>query len=126
MLLERRFLVVGAAIWVAATLLLRSAGERLLRPDAVAIGLLFAASFPITAWLVRTLLRRSRLGHERWPAGVVSLLVPTLMLDPFCCVFFDTVYPNIAPEMAGVFGGGRLWCCAGAVAGGVIRPAGPR
>jgi hypothetical protein len=32
------------------------------------------------------------------------------------------VFPNMAPSVAGVFGGWMLWCCAGAVVGASIRP----
>lgn len=78
---------------------------------------LFAASFPLMALLARRLCYRFRLPRERWLLGAVSLTLPTLLLDAFSSAFFPLVFPNIQPQMAGVFGGWMLWCCAGAFAG---------
>ena len=116
--MDRRLFLYGLAIWVVATAALRVAGQRLLHPDHWTRTLiLFALSFPLMAWLVRRLCRRFQLPREKWPAGVVSILLPTLLLDPFSSAFFPIVFPNMAPEMAGVFGAWMLWCCAGAVVG---------
>jgi hypothetical protein len=123
--LQRRLFVSGLAIWFLATIALRFAGHHALRPDHPPV-VLFAISFPFMAWLARRLCRRFRLPHELWLAGAVSLALPTLLLDPFSSAFFPVVFPNIAPEMAGVFGGWMLWCCAGAITGGIIdRPVTP-
>ena len=81
----------------------------------------FAVSFPLMAWIVRRLCRRFQLKQEQWMAGAVSVALPTLLLDPFSSAFFPVVFPNMAPEVAGVFGGWMLWCCAGAVVGVTIR-----
>ena len=105
------------------TLALRVAGQRLLRPgDWTGMLILFAVSFPLMAWLVRRLCGRFQARQEQWPAGAVSVLLPTLLLDPFSSAFFPVVFPNMAPEVAGVFGGWMLWCCAGALVGVTIRP----
>ncbi len=53
----------------------------------------------------------------------MSVALPTLLLDPFSSAFFPAVFPNMAPEVAGVFGGWMLWCCAGALVG-VMIPVG--
>jgi len=39
------------------------------------------------------------------------------VLDTFSAAFFATVYPNIPPEAAGLFGGWILCCCGGALLG---------
>ena len=78
---------------------------------------LFAVSFPLMAFLVRGLCSRFRLRQEQWLAGAVAVLLPTLLLDPFSSAFFPVLFPNMAPEVAGVFGGWMLWCCAGALLG---------
>jgi hypothetical protein len=49
--------------------------------------------------------------------GAVLVLAPTLLLDPFSSAFFPVVFPNMAPEVAGVFGGWMLWCCAAGLLG---------
>jgi Family of unknown function (DUF5367) len=82
--------------------------------------ILFAVSFPLVAWLVRRLCHRF-LPEEQWLAGAVSLLLPTLMLDPFSSAFFPAIFPNISPGAAGVFGGWMLWCCAAGLVGAGIR-----
>ncbi len=111
-------LLCGLGIWIAATIALRLAGQHLLLPDDwTRTLLLFAASFPLMAWLVRRLCRRFQLPRDTWLAGAVSIMLPTLLLDPFSSAFFPFVFPNMAPQVAGVFGGWMLWCCAGGLVG---------
>jgi hypothetical protein len=70
-------------------------------------------AFGILRWL--DLEKKSR-------AVAISLLVlPTLILDPFSCAFFSSVFPNIDPAAAGAFGGWMLICCGGAVIGGLLK-----
>lgn len=123
MFIYSRLLLCGLGIWVGATLALRIAGQYLLRPgDWKGTLILFAVSFPLMAWIVRGLCSRFQLRPEQWPAGAVSIALPTLLLDPFSSAFFPVVFPNMAPEVAGVFGGWMLWCCAGAMVGATLRP----
>jgi hypothetical protein len=120
-----RLFLFGLGIWIGATLALRLAGQHLLRPgDRKGTLILFAVSFPLMAWVARRLCRTVQLPREQWPAGAISIALPTLLLDPFSSVFFPVVFPNMAPEVAGVFGGWMLWCCAGALVGVSIRPGG--
>jgi hypothetical protein len=113
----------GLLIWFAATIALRLAGQHLLRPnDLRGTLILFAVSFPLMAWLVRRLSIGAHLPREQFLAGAVSVALPTLLLDPFSCVFFSVLYPNMAPQVAGAFGGWLLWCCAGAIVGALIPP----
>lgn len=121
--MNKNLLAVGFAIWVIATLALRLAGQFVLQPRAwPATIALFAISFMAMAWLARRLCRRLRVPPEQWPVGAISLAAPTLLLDPFSSAFFPTIFPNLAPELAGVFGGWMLCCCAGALLGGTVRP----
>ena len=118
--INSRLLVTGFAIWAVATIALRLWGQYLLHPgNGKGALLLYAISFPLMAWIVRRLCRR--LPREQWLAGAVSVALPTLFLDPFSSAFFPFVFPNMAPEVAGVFGGWMLCCCAGALAGGLDR-----
>jgi hypothetical protein len=119
--MHTRLFGCGLGIWVGATLALRIAGQHLLRPgDWKGTLILFAVSFPLMAWLVRRLCRRFHLQPEQWPAGAASIALPTLLLDPFSSAFFPAVFPNMAPAVAGVFGGWMLCCCAGAFVGAII------
>jgi hypothetical protein len=113
-----RLFLYGFAIWLAATALLRIAGQRLLHPaGAIRTLILFAVSFLLMAWLARRLCRTFHVPPEAWPAAAISLALPTLLLDPFSSAFFASVFPNIPASAAGVFGGWMLCCCAGALAG---------
>ncbi|MGA7626747.1 MAG: DUF5367 family protein [Candidatus Acidiferrales bacterium] len=117
--MNKRLFLVGMAIWIGATVALRLAGQRLLRPgDVTGTLILYAVSLPLMACIVRRLCRQ--LPCEQRVAGAVSVALPSLLLDLFSCAFFPFVFPNMAPEVAGVFGGWILWCCAGAIAGVVI------
>ena len=118
--MNARLILCGLAIWGGATAFLRVRGQSLLSPDDwPRILILFAVSFPLMAWIVRRLCRRFQLPREQWLCGAVSIALPTLLLDPFSSAFFPVVFPNMSPEMAGVFGGWMLWCCAGAILGGL-------
>jgi hypothetical protein len=120
-MLNSRLLFVGFAIWAGASIVLRFAGQRLLHPgNDAGIALLFLVSFPLMAWLVRRLCSGAGLPRDQWLGGAVSIALPTLVLDSFTSAFFRVAYPNIAPELAGVFGGWILWCCAGALAGAIV------
>jgi hypothetical protein len=115
-----RLLVVGLAIWFAATVLLRLAGQRILAGgDWQHVVVLFTSSLIAVALLVRLACIRAGLAPEEWLNGAVSLLLPTMLLDPFSSAFFSFVYPNMRPENAGVFGGWMIICCAGGLLGGV-------
>lgn len=119
--MKPRLFVAGFIIWGIATLALRVAGQYLLHPQQWAgTVLLFAISFPLMALLVRGLCRRFQLPQEQWLAGAVWITLPTLLLDPFSSAFFPVIFPNMAPELAGTFGGWMLFCCAGGLAGGLI------
>ena len=114
----------GFAIWAVATIALRLAGQHVLpRPGSKGVLILFAISFPLMAWVVRRLCLRFQLPREQWLAGALSVAAPTLLLDPFSSAYFPWVFPNMAPEVAGVFGGWMLWCCAGAFFGVTVPPA---
>jgi hypothetical protein len=123
MFIYRRPLFIGLVIWVCATFALRLWGERLLHPgNWKGTLILFALSFPLMAWIVRRICRGSRLPQDQWLAGAFSLALPTLLLDPFSSAFFPVIFPNMSPDVAGVFGGWMLWCCAGAFVGVSVFP----
>jgi hypothetical protein len=120
--MDYRFILCGFGLWAAGTVVLRLRGEFLLHPVAgprtVA---LFAASFLGFAIVARELCRWSGLPDGEWLAAGVSLVMPTLVLDSFSAAFFPRAFPNIPAGAAGVFGGWMLACCAGALAGVVVR-----
>jgi hypothetical protein len=122
--MKPRLILIGLALWLIATLALRLGGQYVLHPGRwPAILILFAMTFPLMAWLVHRVCISSGIPQAEWLAAAVSLLLPTLLLDPFSSAFFPVVFPNMAPQVAGVFGGWMLWCCAGGLVGAMLcRP----
>jgi hypothetical protein len=111
-------LPIGLFIWIGGTLAIRLVGQHLLLPDATARTLLlYAVSFAAMAWVVPRLCRLAGVEPGSWPKAATLLILPTLVLDPFSCAFFTSVFPNLDPRAAGVFGGWMLMCCGGGVAG---------
>ena len=118
----RRAFGVGLLIWLAGTAVIRLWGHRVLQADAAPRTLLlYAASFGAMAVLVPWICRRLRLERDSWFQAATLLMLPTLVLDPFSCLFFDRVFPGVDPAAAGVFGGWMLICCGGAVLGAWAR-----
>ncbi len=119
--MRRPLILFGCVLWLAATLAIRLWGQNLLHPgdtrDAV---LLYVISFALMAWFLRRLCRRLKMPPAEWPAGAIALLLPTLLFDPFSTAFFTTLFPNIAPAAAGLFGGWMLICCAGGLVGATV------
>jgi hypothetical protein len=116
--MNSRLFVYGLVGWIAATAALRFGGQRLLRPGTRAgTVLLFAVSFALMGWLGRRVCEALKFRPEQRFGGIVSLLLPTLVLDPFSSAFFPFVFPNIDPSLSGVFGGWMLISCAGALVG---------
>src|SRR5258708_27342307 len=104
-----RLFLYGLGIWFAATLSLRIWGQRMLHPgDARGTLLLFVLSSVATAWIARRLCKRVQLPRPEWPAGAISLLLPTLVLDPFSSAFFPIVFPNMPREVPVAFAGSML------------------
>ena len=124
--MNRSLLLYGGGLWLVGTIVVRLWGQYLLRPDSVTSAvLLFALSFVAMAGLARRLCFNVGLPREMWPAGAISLALPTLVLDPISSALFAVVFPNITPAAAGLFGGWMLCCCAGALAATTIGMAGP-
>lgn len=115
MFMNWRFALAGLVVWTAATALIRAAGDVLLpsRPAAIVMTLVlgFIASGAFVRLCCRWFVRRRR----DWPGAALSLLLPTLLLDPFSSAFFSEVFPRVRPDAAGIFGGLMLACSAGAL-----------
>lgn len=123
--MKQHLILYGFGIWAAGTIVLRLAGQHLLRPGGSAATLiLFAISFPLMGLMVRRICTGFRLPQKQWLEAAFLIALPTLLLDPFSSAFFPVVFPNMAPEVAGVFGGWMLWCCAGALVGASVTKPG--
>jgi hypothetical protein len=116
------FLFTGLGIWLIGTLGLRFGGQFLLKPGHTEFtGLLFLVTFPLMALLVRRICSSSGIARELWPAIGSFLVMPTLLLDPFSTLHFSTVFPNMPADTAPLFAAWMLWCCAGGLAGAVLK-----
>jgi hypothetical protein len=114
----RRCFLTGFVIWLVATVILRFTGQYILYPTSlVAIAVLLLASFPLMALVARRVCSDAGIPREDWPEAGIYLVMPTLVLDTFSTVFFPIVFPNVAPQAAGLFGGWMLCSCAGALLG---------
>jgi hypothetical protein len=113
-----RTIIAGILIWTAGTVGVRLSGHRLLQPDHAAQTItLYLASFLLMAFLVPRICRRLGFEKDLWPKAASLLILPTLILDPFACAFFSSLYPNLDPGAAGAFGGWMLICCGVGIAG---------
>ena len=118
-----RVLFTGMLLWVGGTVAIRLGGRGVLyanRPVTTLV--LYLVSFALMALLAPRLFRRLGWQKDSWPAAATLLMLPTLILDPFSSAFFRTVFPNVDPSAAGVFGGWMLIFCAGAVVGVWLTP----
>ena len=113
---QSKILRLGLLLWLVGTVAIRLAGQRLLHANQpLQTVILYVLSFVLMGLLVRRIFHG--LERDLWPTAATLLVLPTLILDPFACAFFHTVYPNLDPAAAGIFGGWMLIFCAGAVAG---------
>jgi hypothetical protein len=114
----KRLMIVGFAIWLVATIALRVAGQWLLRPDRpLSIIVLLAVSGLVLYRLPRLLFVRFAIPATYYALGGIALVAPGMFLDTFSAIFFSSIFPNIRPDAAGLFGGWLLLCNVAALAG---------
>ena len=102
--------IAGFLIWAAATLALRLGGQYVFRTTGTGTALpLLLISLPIMIWVALRLLRRYPIAEQRALAAIV-LVAPGMLLDAVSAIWFSTVFPNIRPDAAGLFGGWLLFC----------------
>lgn len=113
-----RTAVYGIVLWAIGTAVIRLSGPWILSVGALGrTTVLYTASFLLMAWVTPRICAGLGFDRRRWFEATAVLILPTLVLDPWACVFFGQVYPNLNPEAAGLFGGWMLMFCAGAVTG---------
>ena len=99
--------MIGFSIWFGATLALRIAGQFVF-PDSgpASTILLLVISLPAMVFVARAVLGSV---HDR-ALGAIVLVAPGMVLDSFTTIWFSSVFPNIRPGAAGIFGGWLLFC----------------
>jgi Family of unknown function (DUF5367) len=114
----KRLFLYGLLLWVVGTIAIRLSGQAILRPGRpLSTVILYLVSFGLMALLIPRIPRSLKIEKDSRFAAISLLILPTLLLDPFSCLLFSTIFPNVAPAAAGLFGGWMLICCAGAIAG---------
>ena len=107
----RALALAGFAIWFVATIALRLAGQWVIHPGtALDAAILLAVSGILMYRLPRTLFKLMRIAPSDYPLGAIVLVAPGMLLDTMSAIWFARVFPNIAPESAGLFGGWLLFC----------------
>jgi hypothetical protein len=120
----RYVFILGLLIWIAATVLIRLTGHYFLHPGHnIQTVLLYAVSLSAMLLLVRGIAYWLKIERSAWIRAAGWLALPTLVLDPFSCIFFNRLFPNMDPAAAGIFGGWMLICCCGAMLAGLLSGA---
>ena len=103
----KRMVLTGFMIWALATIALRLGGQYVFR-SGIAPWLLLM-SLPLMVWVALTVLQRYR-GPQQRALAAIALVAPGMLLDAVSSIWFPSVFPNIAPGFAGLFGGWLLFC----------------
>jgi hypothetical protein len=107
----KRLAFAGFAIWLAATIALRLAGQWVIRPGtALDVAILLTVSGGLMYRLPRALFKIFSIASAEYAVGAIVLVAPGMLLDTASAIWFPRVFPNIAPESAGLFGGWLLFC----------------
>lgn len=108
----RRFVWIGLAVWLLATLAIRLWGQSVFRAGSTTK---WAFLFGVTAVGIAvpiSLLVRSLPTREAGLRAAVLVVLPGMLLDTGSVLWFRAVFPNL-PEMAGIqFAGLLLWAYA--------------
>ena len=105
----KRLAAIGFAIWLAATIVLRIAGQFVFRnPGAIGTVALLVVSVPLMIVVARAVL--GGLPAEKRALGAIALVAPGMLLDTFSTIGFARLFPNIRADAVAVFGGWLLLC----------------
>ena len=99
-----RYALLGVAIWAAATIALRIAGQAVFEHPVA----LFAVSLVAMVTLAVLALPNGDAGVR----AAIALATPGMLLDTISAIAFARVFPNIRADAAGLFGGWLLFCNA--------------
>src|SRR5258706_5084179 len=102
----KRLVIVGFAIWLVATIALRFAGQWVLHPGRPwSVIALLAISGLLLFRLPRLLFSRFAIPRDQRALGGIALVAPGMLLDTVSAICFSSIFPNIRPDAAGLFGG---------------------
>ncbi|SIR24847.1 hypothetical protein SAMN05421858_1984 [Haladaptatus litoreus] len=97
---------IGFVIWLVATVAFRLVGHFLLNPDNEPfIAAVFMVTIPAMVLLTLGIFRWRKIPSASKPIAASLLVLPGMSLDAIVLPLFESVYPNMAPESTGYFGG---------------------
>ena len=104
-----RAALLGAALWLGATIVIRLAGQYVFRPEPACI----VAAFLVGGALMAVIGPRLRLRISRNAADADSvalgLILPGMLADAVVALGFRHVYPNLSPAVGRDFAALMLW-----------------
>ena len=107
----KRLAVAGFALWLAATIALRFAGQWIFHAGiGPGVAVLLTISGVLMWRLPRGIFAAMRVAREDYAVGAIALVAPGMLLDTFSAIAVSRVFPTLAPEAAGLFGGWLLLC----------------
>lgn len=117
----RRFLLIGFALWLVATVAFRHGGQFVLDPGpSVGVLTLYVVIGAATTGFALLLYRWWDLSDRARPQAAIALALPGMLLDPVVLVWFETAFPNV-PSAAGPYLGGLLlWAYAAVLVSGFV------
>ena len=117
----RFFLLVGFAVWLLATLAFRLGGQYVLDPGPT-VGLLplYVVTGAAMTGLALLLYRWRGVYSAARERAAIALVLPGMVLDSVVLVWFEPVFPNVAPEAAAYFGGVLLLAYAAVLVSGFV------
>jgi hypothetical protein len=120
-----RLALAGFMIWLAATIALRLAGQWIIQTGITDVLLLLAVSGVLMYRLPRALFKALSIAPSDYPIGAIVLVAPGMLLDTISAIWFPRVFPNMAAESAGLFGGWLLFCNVIALISAALARRGP-
>jgi len=117
----RVFLLAGFAIWLVATVVFRLAGQYVLdpRPTVGTLPLYLVTGAAMTGLALLLYRWRGVYGATRERAAI-ALVLPGMVLDSVVLVWFEPIFPNVAPDAATYFGGVLLLAYAAVLLSGFV------
>jgi hypothetical protein len=113
----------GIALWLAATITFRLAGQWFLVPgDRLLLGLTYYGAVPVIALVTLPVYYIQRLSSNLRVRAAVLIALPGMMLDMVSLLVFPRLFPNLAPGAEPLFASWLLWAyglilCSGFVGG---------
>lgn len=122
----QRFVWIGLAAWLAATLAICAAGERVFRTgDSTKLGLLFGVTALIIAVPISLLVRRLP-SRDAGLRAAVLIVLPGMLLDIGSILWFRAVFPNLPASAGTPFAALLLWAYGIALLAGLWPQKAPR